>query len=493
MREITEMTALELSERIRNGEFSAVDAAEAYLDRIEKLNPVIHAYNTVCRDSALRQAASVQEKIRSGELTGRLAGVPIAVKDNICTKEITTTCSSQMLKNYIPVYDAAVIEKLKAEGMIILGKTNMDEFAMGSTGETSCFSPAVNPWDTRRSAGGSSSGSAAAVAAGLAPISLGSDTGGSVRQPASLCGVTGLKPTYSSVSRYGLISYASSLDQIGVIAKDAEDCAALYDIICAPDSRDMTCTGNKNFRFDSIADSSLEGRKICIISEGENVGLSPVSGTESSDSVGLLRSLGATVSEVQLPELKYAVPAYYVIACAEASSNLARYDGVRYGCRCSEADSLNEMYIKTRTEGFGTEVKRRLMLGSFVLSSGYYDEYYKKAVRARQLISEAVDRLFEQYDFIVSPVTESGAPLLGESLSDPLRMYRSDIYTVTANLAGIPAIAVPCGTDKDGMPAGIQLMGRRFSEAELIGAAVRFQQASDFHKKSPAAVREGAL
>lgn len=479
MNDITGMTALELSAAIRQKNISVTEAVNAYLDNIEKLNPELNCYITVCRDEALSRAAEVQSGIDSGRICGRLAGVPIAIKDNICTKGIKTTCASKMLENFVAPYNATVIDRINAEGMIILGKLNMDEFAMGSTGETSYFGSVKNPVNPEHSAGGSSSGAAAAVAAGLAPTALGSDTGGSVRQPASYCGVTGLKPTYSAVSRYGLIAYASSLDQIGIIGKTSADCAALFDIISGADERDMTCSKEFVFDYNSVRAENVAGKKIGIANEFLNVGLSPAVKQNLLDSAERFETLGASVEYFDLTELKYAVPAYYVIACAEASSNLARYDGVRFGHRSEAAKTLDEMYVFSRSEGFGDEIKRRIMLGSFVLSQGYYDAYYKKAVTAKQLITKAFEKAFERYDFILSPVAPDTAPKLGESLGNPLKMYLSDIYTVTANLAGIPAVSLPCGYDCNGMPVGIQLMARRFGEADLLSAAAAFGREAD--------------
>ncbi len=479
MNDITKMTALELSAAIRQKKISVTEAVNAYLDNIEKLNPELNCYITVCRDEALSRAAEVQSGIDSGRICGRLAGVPIAIKDNICTKGIKTTCASKMLENFVAPYNATVIDRINAEGMIILGKLNMDEFAMGSTGETSYFGSVKNPVNPERSAGGSSSGAAAAVAAELAPIALGSDTGGSVRQPASYCGVTGLKPTYSAVSRYGLIAYASSLDQIGIIGKNSADCAALFDVISGADERDMTCSKEFAFDYNSVRAENLSGKRIGIANEFLNVGLSPAVKQNLLDSAKRFETLGASIDYFDLPELKYAVPAYYVIACAEASSNLARYDGVRFGHRSEAAKTLDEMFVFSRSEGLGDEVRRRIMLGSFVLSQGYYDAYYKKAVTAKQLITKAFEKAFERYDFILSPVTPDTAPVLGESLGNPLKMYLSDIYTVTANLAGIPAVSLPCGYDGNGMPVGIQLMAKRFGEAELLSAATAFGKEAD--------------
>ena len=485
MSDILKMSALELGRAIKEKRTTAVAAVRAYLDNIDRLNPSLNCFLTVCRDEALSRAAEVQREIDSGRLNGRLAGVPIAVKDNICTEGIRTSCASKMLESFVPPYNATVIDRINAEGMIILGKTNMDEFAMGSTSETSYYGAVKNPFDTRRSAGGSSGGSAVAVASGMVPTALGSDTGGSVRLPASYCGVTGLKPSYSAVSRYGLIAYASSLEQIGVIGKSSADCAAVFEIICGGDSRDMTSSDGYLFDVSEFDSFTFNGVKIGIANEFLNVGLSPAVKQNLFESAKSFEALGADVEYFDLPELKYAVPAYYVIACAEAASNLSRYDGVRYGHRSKSARTLDEMYVLSRTEGFSDEVKRRIMLGNFVLSEGYFDEYYKKALTAKRLISDAFERAFEKFDFILSPVAPDLPPKLGESLSNPLKMYLGDVYTVTANLAGIPAVALPCGFGEDGLPVGIQLMANRFGEAGLMGAA------REFEKISPASLRKG--
>lgn len=485
MNDITRLTALELAQEIRQHKLSVSQCVTAYLDNIEKYNKTLNCFNTVCAEYALKRADQVQKAIDSGELNGELAGVPIAVKDNICTKGILTTCSSRMLRDYVPTYNATVIDIINEAGMIVLGKLNMDEFAMGSTTETSYFSAVRNPWNTDMSAGGSSGGCAAAVAACLAPVTLGSDTGGSVRQPASMCGVTGLKPTYGSVSRYGLIAYASSLDQIGILGKNAVDCAALYAIINGNDERDATCVGNKGFDYEQATVGNTVGVRIAMPQEYLDSGLDPEVKSAVLAAADTFKRFGARVEYISLPVLEYAIPAYYITACAEASSNLARYDGIRYGHRSAGAKSVDELFILSRTEGFGDEVKRRIMLGSFVLSAGWFDRYYKKALKARQLIKDGLNKVFESFDFILSPVAPSIAPRLGESLNDPAKMYLSDIYTVTANLAGIPSLAVPCGFSDSGMPIGLQLMGKADSEAQLLSAAYAFQSASDLHRRTP--------
>jgi aspartyl-tRNA(Asn)/glutamyl-tRNA(Gln) amidotransferase subunit A len=391
-----------------------------------------------------------------------------------------------MLSGYAPVYNAAVVEKLEKAGMIVIGKTNMDEFAMGGSSETGAFGPVRNPWDAERVAGGSSGGSAAAVAAGETPIALGSDTGGSIRQPCAFCGVTGIKPTYGAVSRYGLVAYASSLDQIGPVGQNADDCAALLSVISGPDTRDSTCVIEKPFEFDSVgtsADGRLEGLRIGLPSNYFTGGIDEEVKTAVLAAAKEFETAGAVIEEFEMPLMDYMIPAYYIIACAEASSNLSRYDGLKYGYHSTHAQSLSEMYRLSRSEGFGLEVKRRIMLGSFVLSSGYYDAYYKKALQARALIKNAYNTLFTKYDLIISPVAPTTAYKIGDNIGDPLKMYMGDIYTVSINLAGLPSIALPCGFDKQGLPIGCQLIGDAFSENKLISAARAYQTRTDYHLK----------
>ncbi len=428
------MTGIEIAKKIKNGEISVEEVALEALERAE--GDSCNAFITICeREQVIDRAREVQAQIDSGELDGSaLAGVPIAIKDNICTKGIRTTCGSKMLENYIPSYSATVVERLEEAGLVIIGKTNMDEFGMGSTTETSFFGAVTNPHDPSRVAGGSSGGSAVAVAAGIVPIALGSDTGGSIRQPAAHCGVMGLKPTYGTVSRYGLVAYASSMDQIGPIATDEDDLIALYDIIKGPDKKDSTSV--------SIEDGNKEIKELKI----------------------------GRFEDLDLKLLDYAVPAYYIIACAEASSNLARFNGVKYGFRASEYDNLRDMYDKTFDEGFGEEVKRRIRLGEFTLSHGFYDQYYLKACKVRRLIHDEFKKAFEKYDVILMPTTTGIAPKLGELSSDPISMYKSDLYTVPINLVGLPAVSVPSGT-KDGLPTGIQIVGDHFSEKMLLRTA----------------------
>ncbi len=478
------MTALELGKKIQSKEIGVVEITKTVLDNIDKLDKKYNAFITI-NDNALKQAEILQKKINAGELKSPLAGVPMAVKDNISTKGILTTCASKMLENYRPIYNATVIDRLENQGALLIGKLNMDEFAMGNTSETSYFGAVKNPWDTSRVPGGSSGGSAAAVAAGEVYYTLGSDTGGSIRIPASFCGVTGIKPTYGSVSRYGLIAYASSLEQIGPLARNAEDCAAVLSIISGYDENDATCMNKKPFDFTDLFKTDIKGIKIGIPLEYFADGVEPDVKEKVLGAAKKFEELGAEVEEFSLNFTQYAIPAYYIIAFAEASSNLSRYDGIKYGYRPTNIKDLESLYIKARSEGFGTEVKRRIMLGSFVLSSGYYEAYYKKALQVRTLIKQEFDKAFEKYDVIISPVSPTTALKIGHSLSDPLKMYLGDIYTVSLNIAGLPGIVFPCGFDRNNLPVGIQLVGKHFDEKTLIRTAYSFQQVTDFHKKSP--------
>lgn len=483
--EITTMTALKIAKAIKNKEITCAYAVNAVLDAIDTTDGKINAYITVCREQALQKAEEIQNKIDSGELTSPLAGVPISIKDNICTKGVKTSCASKILGDFSPVYNATVIEKLEAAGAIVIGKLNMDEFAMGSTSETSYYGATLNPWDTSKVPGGSSGGSAAAVASGEAVCALGSDTGGSIRQPASYCGVTGFKPTYGTVSRFGLIAYASSLDQIGPVAKDVADCAAIMDVIRGRDVADGTSLDVKYPEYLTSLTGDIKGMKIGVPTECFNEGLDPQVSVKVKDAAEVLRSLGAVVEEISLPFLDYVIPAYYIIAAAEASSNLSRFDGVKYGFRSSNYDGLTDLYNATRSEGFGDEVKKRILLGTFVLSSGYYDAYYRKALKVKSIIKDHFDRIFADYDLILSPVAPTTAPEIGKSLSDPLKMYLSDVYTVSANIAGLPGLSVPCGFDDSGMPVGLQLLGQRLSETTVLNAGYAYQQATEFHKARP--------
>lgn len=477
---ITKMTALELGREIRAGRISAVEAAEAALAQIERLDETYNCFITVFREQVLARAREVQEIIETGGYEGfPLAGVPVAVKDNICTHGLRTTCGSRMLENFIPPYDAEAVSRLKAAGMVIIGKVNMDEFAMGSTTETSCFGPTKNPWDPTRAPGGSSGGAAAAVAAGEVPLALGSDTGGSIRQPGAFCGITGLKPTYGTISRYGLIAYGSSLDQIGPMARNVEDCGALLEVLASYDPKDSTSMKRQDYRFTKSMKQGVAGLRIGIPGEYIKEGLDPQVKRAVLAAAKTLAGLGAQVEEFSLDMVKYAVPSYYIIASAEASSNLSRFDGVKYGRRAREYEGLQELYRRSRSEGFGSEVKRRMLIGSFVLSSGYYDAYYNKALKAKALIKESFDRAFQQYDIILGPTAPSTAPRLGESLEDPLKMYLGDIYTVSVNLAGLPAISLPCGFDDNRLPIGLQLIGPAFGEEILLQAAYSYEQARE--------------
>lgn len=485
MNDILKLTALELGKKIKAGEISAVEATKATLDSIAKKDNKIGAFVTVTADTALENAEIIQKKIKAGEITSPLAGVPIAIKDNICTKGIKTACASKILADFKPPYNATVMDKLESAGMIMIGKTNMDEFAMGSTTETSYNGETKNPWDTTRVPGGSSGGSAAAVAACESIIAIGSDTGGSIRQPASYCGVTGMKPTYGTVSRYGLIAYASSLDQIGPLASDAADCAAILDTISGKDRRDGTSLDIKTGGLLSGLNDNIKGMKIGLPTDCFSEGLDPAVKENILNAAKTLESLGAVVEYFPMPSIKYAVPAYYIIACAEASSNLSRFDGVKYGYRAEEFDDVVSLHRNTRTEGFGKEVRKRIMLGTFALSTGYYDAYYKKALQVKAIIKNAFDAAFDKYDLILSPVAPTTAPKLGESLKDPLKMYLSDIFTVSVNLAGLPGISLPCGFDPNGMPVGVQLIGPALGEQKVLNAAHAFQLATDFHKRTP--------
>lgn len=484
---LMDLTAVELGKKVKSGETSAVEAAKESIASINKLESKINAFVTVIDEKKILEAAdNVQKRIEAGELTGPLAGVPVAIKDNMCTNGILTTCSSKILGNFVPPYTATAVENLENAGAIIVGKTNMDEFAMGSTTETSFYGATANPWDTTKVPGGSSGGSAAAVAANEVPFALGSDTGGSIRQPSSYCGVTGMKPTYGTVSRYGLIAYGSSLDQIGPIAKDVADVAAALEAIASHDKKDSTSVNRQNTEFTKMLEGGVKGLKIGIPKDYFSDGLNPEVRDAVLNAAEVLKSLGAEVEEFDLSLVDYAIPAYYVIASAEASSNLARFDGVKYGYRTPEYEELHEMYKKTRTEGFGSEVKRRIMLGSFVLSSGYYDAYYIKALKTKSLIKQAFNKAFLKYDCILGPVAPTTAPKIGSSLADPISMYLGDIYTISANLAGLPGISLPCGFDKDGMPIGMQLLGDCFAEDKILRAAYAFEQTREY-KNSPLA------
>ena len=486
--DILAYSAVELAQAIKAGETTAVEAMKAVLDRIDASEESIHAYVTIDREAALAKAEAVQKQIEAGELTGPLAGVPVAIKDNMCTEGVLTTCSSRILGNFIPTFTAEAVKNLEKAGAVMIGKTNMDEFAMGSTTETSAYGVTRKPWNTEHVPGGSSGGSAAAVAAEECFFALGSDTGGSIRQPASFCGVVGLKPTYGTVSRYGLIAYGSSLDQIGPLTKDVTDCATVMEAIASHDTKDSTSIDRaaigKDTDFTSALIEDVKGMKIGIPRDYFGDGLDSEVKEAVLAAAKALEAKGAIVEEFDLSLVEYAIPTYYTIAAAEASSNLERFDGIKYGYRTSEYEGLHNMYKKTRSEGFGPEVKRRIMLGSFVLSSGYYDAYYLKALRVKAMIRKAFDDAFSKYDLILGPVAPTTAPKLGESLSDPLKMYLGDIYTISVNLAGLPGISVPCGVDSQGLPIGMQLLADSFEEKKLIQAAYTYEKIrGEFGKK----------
>ena len=474
---ILDMTAVSLGAAIKNKEVTVLEATEAVLAQIEAKEREYHCYVTVDREGALAAAERIQRKIDAGELTGPLAGVPVAIKDNMCTEGMLTTCSSKILGNFVPTFSSEAVLNLQKAGAVILGKTNMDEFAMGSTTETSAFGVTKNPRNPEHVPGGSSGGSAAAVAAQECFYALGSDTGGSIRQPASYCGVVGLKPTYGTVSRYGLIAYGSSLDQIGPLCKDVTDCATIMEIIATHDPKDSTSVQRDDTDFTGALVDDVKGMKIGIPRDYFGEGLDPEVKEAVLAAAKVLEAKGANVEEFDLSLVEYAIPTYYTIAAAEASSNLERFDGIKYGYRTEEYEGLHNMYKKSRSEGFGPEVKRRIMLGSFVLSSGYYDAYYLKALRVKALIKKAFDEAFAKYDVILGPVAPTTAPKLGASLSDPIKMYLSDIYTISVNLAGLPGLSIPCGMDSKGLPIGLQMIGDCFNEKKLIRAAFAYEQA----------------
>ena len=485
-----ERSLSELAAALAAKEISSVELTQLYLDRIARLNPALNAFIGIDAQKSLAQARAADERLARGE-AGPLSGIPLAQKDIFCAEGWRTTCGSKMLDTFVAPYDATVIERFNAAGAVILGKTNMDEFAMGSSNENSYYGPVKNPWDVTRVAGGSSGGSAAAVAARLAPAATGTDTGGSIRQPAALCGLTGLKPTYGVVSRWGMIAYASSLDQGGPMARSAEDCAVLLNAMAGFDERDSTSVERptedySRFLREARGTRPLAGLKIGLpkefFGEGCDAGVMAVVQT----AIDNYRQLGAETVEVSLPNMKLAIPAYYVIAPAEASSNLSRYDGVRYGHRAAEYGDLNDMYAKSRAQGFGAEVKRRILIGTYVLSHGYYDAYYLQAQRIRRLIADDFVAAFRQCDLLLGPTTPGTAFGIGEKTDDPVQMYLSDIYTIAVNLAGLPGMSLPCGFS-EGLPVGLQLIGNYFDEARLLDTAHRLQQASDWHRRTPAA------
>ena len=480
--DITSLTAVELGKKIKAKEISVVDAVKASIAQIEKVEKDVHSFVTIDKEGALKRAEEVQKQIDAGILTGPLAGVPVAIKDNMCTRDMLTTCSSRILENFRPTFTSEAVLNLEKAGAVIIGKTNMDEFAMGSTTETSYYGATKNPWNLNHVPGGSSGGSCAAVAAEECPYALGSDTGGSIRQPSSFCGVVGIKPTYGTVSRYGLVAYGSSLDQIGPIAKDVTDCATILEAIASYDPKDSTSIARETYDFTSALKSDVKGMRIGIPRSYFGDGLDAEVREPILNAVKVLEEKGAIVEEFDLNLVKYAIPAYYVIASAEASSNLARFDAVKYGYRTEEYEGLHNMYKKTRSEGFGPEVKRRIMLGSFVLSSGYYDAYYLKALRTKALIKQEFDREFEKYDVIIAPAAPTTAPEIGKSLSDPIKMYLGDIYTISVNLAGLPGITIPVGKDTKGLPVGMQIIGNCFEENKIIRAAYTFEQTKTYER-----------
>ena len=473
---LNELTAGALGKKIQAKEVSVKEALDATFAAIDEKEESVHAYITLNRDAAYKTADEVQKKIDAGELTSPLAGVPVAIKDNMCTEGLKTTCASKILYNFVPTFTSTAVENLENAGAIILGKTNMDEFAMGSTTETSAFGVTRNPRDITRVPGGSSGGSAAAVAADECAYALGSDTGGSIRQPAGYCGVVGLKPTYGTVSRYGLIAYGSSLDQIGPLTKDVTDTALILEAISSYDKKDSTSVNRTDTDFTSALVNDVKGLKIGIPKDYFGDGLDPEVASAVKKAADDLKAAGAIVEEFDLSLVKYAIPAYYTIADAEASSNLERFDGIKYGYRAEDFTDLHDLYKKSRSEGFGPEVQRRIMLGSFVLSSGYYDAYYLKALKVKALIKKAFDEAFAKYDLILGPVAPTTAPELGKSLSDPIKMYLGDIYTISVNLAGLPGICLPCGRDSKGLPIGLQLIGDCFKESTLIRTAYTYEQ-----------------
>ncbi len=477
--DLLSLSAVELSAAIRAGKTTAPQALEAVLAQTDRMEETCHCYVTVDREGARQRAETVQRQIESGVLRGPLAGVPFAVKDNLCTQGLRTTCASRMLENYVPTYTAEAVGRLEAAGAVLVGKTNMDEFAMGSTTETSCHGVARNPHDPGHVPGGSSGGSAAAVAAGECFFALGSDTGGSVRQPAGHCGVVGMKPTYGTVSRYGLIAHASSLDQIGPMTRDVSDCAAVLEVISGHDPKDSTSIKiePQDMDYTGALREDVNGLRIGLPVDYLGEGLAPQVREAVLRAAETLRDRGAIIEEFDLELVRYAIPAYYTIAAAEASSNLARFDGVKYGYRAREPQGLEDMYRKTRSQGFGPEARRRIMLGCFVLSAGYYDAYYLKALQVKGMIKRAFDRAFSRYDLLLGPVAPTTAPRLGENLADPVRMYLGDIYTVSANLAGLPGICLPCGRDGRGLPIGLQLIGNCFQEKKLLRTAYTYEQA----------------
>ena len=480
--DITELTVHELQEKLKNKELTSAEITKAYVNRINDKEPKVEAFVTTLTDKAISEAEKIDKKIEAGEITGDLAGIPIGIKDNICTKGIKTTCSSRMLENFVSPYDATVTEKLNAEHMIDLGKLNMDEFAMGGSTETSYFKKTKNPWNLTKVPGGSSGGSAAAVASGMIPWALGSDTGGSIRQPASFCGVVGLKPTYGLVSRFGLVAFASSLDQIGPITKDVMDNAILLNLIAGYDPKDTTSVKAEKKDYVQALKNDVKGLKIGVPKEFFGEGINEEVKASLEKAIEKYKELGAEIEEFSLDVAQFSLATYYIIACAEASSNLGRFDGIRYTHRTEKFDNLKDIYKKSRSEGFGAEVKRRIILGTYVLSSGYYDAYYKKAQQVRTLVTNEFNKAFEKYNVILTPTSPTVAFGIGEKSNNPLEMYLADICTVSVNIAGLPGISVPCGVDSKGMPIGMQLIGNKFCEDIILNAAYTYEQATSFRE-----------
>ena len=481
--DITELTVHELIEKLEKKELTSTEITQSYVDRIKEKEPEVQAFVTILEEEALKQAKNIDEKRKLGEITNKLAGIPIGIKDNMCTKGIKTTCSSRMLENFVSPYDATVVEKLNSENLIDLGKLNMDEFAMGGSTEYSYFHKTFNPWNLNKVPGGSSGGSAAAVAANMVPWALGSDTGGSIRQPSSFCGVVGLKPTYGLVSRYGLVAFASSLDQIGPITKDVEDAAILLNLIAGHDEKDTTSADIPKKDYTKNLKNDISGKKIGVPKEFFGEGINAEVKEKLQQAIETYKELGADVEEFSLDIAKYSLATYYIIACAEASSNLGRFDGIRYGYRTPEFSNLKELYKKSKSEGFGPEVKRRIILGTYVLSSGYYDAYYKKAQQVRTLVMNEFNKAFEKYDVILTPTAPTVAFDIGSKSNNPLEMYLADICTVSVNIAGLPGISIPSGVDSEGMPVGMQLIGNKFDEEKLLNMAYIFEQKTKFREK----------
>jgi aspartyl-tRNA(Asn)/glutamyl-tRNA(Gln) amidotransferase subunit A len=475
----------ELHQQLVNQQRSAVEITQESLERIEQLEPKLHSFLHVTAERALQQAAQVDARIAAGEEIGLLEGIPIGIKDNLCTKGVRTTCASQMLENFVPPYESTVTQKLTAAGAVMMGKTNLDEFAMGGSTETSAFQKTANPWDITRVPGGSSGGSAAAVAAGECTVALGSDTGGSIRQPASFCGIVGLKPTYGLVSRYGLVAFASSLDQIGPFARSVEDIAILLGAIAGYDPKDSTSLKVEIPDYTQFLLPDLKGKKVGVIRETFGEGLDPTVAQVVRIAIEQLKALGAEIQEISCPRFRYGIAAYYIIAPSEASANLARYDGVKYGSRIPDADNLMEMYTRTRAQGFGSEVKRRIMIGTYALSAGYYDAYYLKAQKVRTLIKQDFEAAFAKVDVLVCPTAPTTAFKIGDKSTDPLSMYLIDLMTIPVNLAGLPAISVPCGFDQQGLPVGLQIIGNVLREDAVFQVAYAYEQATAWHNQSP--------